>query len=289
MREYLSAKSRDQRASGLASKAALYAFLLVVAILSFMPFYWMLILATHDTQTIFQYPPPLLPGGNAWINYQNMLTVIPFWKNFLNSAVVAIAVTLSTLLFCSMGGYAFAMYKFPGKNALFVLMLATLMVPFLVLIIPWFIIISRFGWLNDLRALIIPGAVSAFGIFWMRQYISSNISSELLDAARIDGCSEFSIFFRVVAPLLGPAYGALGILTFMGSWNSFFYPLIVIKDTDVATLPLALQLLRGDPYRGGDYGVLMFGTALGMLPVLIIFWTASRRFISGLTAGALKG
>lgn len=289
MREYLSAKSRDQRASGLASKAALYAFLLVVAILSFMPFYWMLILATHDTQTIFQYPPPLLPGGNAWINYQNMLTVIPFWKNFLNSAVVAIAVTLSTLLFCSMGGYAFAMYKFPGKNALFVLMLATLMVPFLVLIIPWFIIISRFGWLNDLRALIIPGAVSAFGIFWMRQYISSNISSELLDAARIDGCSEFSIFFRVVAPLLGPAYGALGILTFMGSWNSFFYPLIVIKDTDVATLPLALQLLRGDPYRGGDYGVLMFGTALGMLPVLIIFWAASRRFISGLTAGALKG
>ena len=289
MKEYLSAKSRDQRASGLATKAALYAFLLVVAILSFMPFYWMLILATHDTQTIFQYPPPLLPGGNAWINYQNMLTVIPFWKNFLNSAVVAIAVTLSTLLFCSMGGYAFAMYKFPGKNALFVLMLATLMVPFLVLIIPWFIIISRFGWLNDLRALIVPGAVSAFGIFWMRQYISSNISSELLDAARIDGCSEFSIFFRVVAPLLGPAYGALGILTFMGSWNSFFYPLIVIKDTDVATLPLALQLLRGDPYRGGDYGVLMFGTALGMLPVLIIFWAASRRFISGLTAGALKG
>jgi ABC-type glycerol-3-phosphate transport system permease component len=289
MRDYLSARINGQRASELPTRIALYAFLLVVAFLSFMPFYWMLILATHDTQTIFQYPPPLLPGGNALINYQNMLTVIPFWKNFLNSAATAIAVTISTLLFCSMGGYAFAMYKFPGKNTLFVLMLATLMVPFLVLIIPWFIIISRLGWLNDLRALIIPGAVSAFGIFWMRQYISSNISSELLDAARIDGCSEFSIFFRVVAPLLGPAYGALGILTFMGSWNSFFYPLVVIKDTDVATLPLALQLLRGDPYRGGDYGVLMFGTALGMLPVLIIFWAASRRFISGLTAGALKG
>jgi ABC-type glycerol-3-phosphate transport system permease component len=289
MRDILSVRSRGQGASGIATKLGLYIFLLLVAGLSFMPFYWMLVLATHDTQTIFQYPPPLLPGGNALINYQNMLTVIPFWKNFLNSAVVAIAVTLSTLLFCSMGGYAFAMYKFPGKNILFVLMLATLMVPFLVLIIPWFIIISRFGWLNDLRALIVPGAVSAFGIFWMRQYISSNISSELLDAARIDGCSEFSIFFRVVAPLLGPAYGALGILTFMGSWNSFFYPLVVIKDTDVATLPLALQLLRGDPYRGGDYGVLMFGTALGMLPVLIIFWAASRRFISGLTAGALKG
>lgn len=289
MRDYLSAKSKGQGASGIITKVGLYAFLLVLAMLSFMPFYWMLVLATHDTQTIFQYPPPLLPGGNALINYQNMLTVIPFWKNFLNSAVVATAVTLSTLLLCSMGGYAFAMYKFPGKNVLFILMLATLMVPFLALIIPWFIIISRFGWLNDLRALIVPGAVSAFGIFWMRQYISSNISFELLDAARIDGCPEFMIFFRVVAPLLGPAYGALGILTFMGSWNSFFYPLVVIKDTDVATLPLALQLLRGDPYRGGDYGVLMFGTALGMLPVLIVFWAASRRFISGLTAGALKG
>lgn len=289
MGDYLLSRSKGQVASGIITKVGLYAFLLVVAVLSFMPFYWMLILATHDTQTIFQYPPPLLPGGNALINYQNMLTVIPFWTNFLNSAIVAMAVTFSTLLFCSMGGYAFAMYKFPGRNILFILMLATLMVPFLVLIIPWFIIISRFGWLNDLKALIVPGAVSAFGIFWMRQYISSNISFELLDAARIDGCSEFMIFFRVVAPLLGPAYGALGILTFMGSWNNFFYPLVVIKDTDIATLPLALQLLRGDPYRGGDYGVLMFGTALGMLPVLIVFWAASRRFISGLTAGALKG
>ncbi len=289
MGDYLLSRSKGQVASGIITKVGLYAFLLVVAVLSFMPFYWMLILATHDTQTIFQYPPPLLPGGNALINYQNMLSVIPFWTNFLNSAIVAMAVTFSTLLFCSMGGYAFAMYKFPGRNILFILMLATLMVPFLVLIIPWFIIISRFGWLNDLKALIVPGAVSAFGIFWMRQYISSNISFELLDAARIDGCSEFMIFFRVVAPLLGPAYGALGILTFMGSWNNFFYPLVVIKDTDIATLPLALQLLRGDPYRGGDYGVLMFGTALGMLPVLIVFWAASRRFISGLTAGALKG
>lgn len=271
------------------TRVALYIILILGGILSFLPFYWMLILATHNTQTIFRYPPPLLPGVNLVENYRNMLLVIPFWRNFLNSALAASATTLLTLLFCSMGGYAFAMYKFPGRDKLFGLMLGTMMVPPLIGLIPWFIVISRLGWLNDLKALIVPGAVSAFGIFWMRQYISATVSPELLDAARVDGCSEFTIFFRVVAPLLTPAFGALGIMTFMGSWNAFFYPLVVLKKASAATLPLALQILRGDPYRGGDYGVLMFGTALAMLPVLIVFLAASRQFITGLTAGALKG
>lgn len=266
-----------------------YLLLISGAVISFLPFYWMLILATHSSKTIFKFPPPFLPAGNVLINYQNMLKAIPFWRNFLNSTMVAVCITALTLLFASMGGYAFAMYKFPGRNKLFSLMLATMMVPFLVQVIPWFIIISRLGWLNQLKALIIPGAVSAFGIFWMRQYISANVPHELLDAARIDGCHEFMIFFRVVTPLLSPAYGALGIMTFMGSWNNFFYPMLVLKKAKVLTLPLALQFLRGDPYRGGDYGVLMFGTAAVMLPILIVFWAASRRFISGLTAGALKG
>lgn len=271
------------------SKIVLYVIVIIGAVLSFLPFYWMLVLATHSTQTIFHYPPPLLPGNHLVANYLNMLKVIPFWKNFLNSLIVASVTTFLTLLFCSMGGYAFAMYRFPGRNQLFSLMLGTMMVPSLVMLIPWFIVISRIGWINDLKALIVPGAVSAFGIFWMRQYVQANISSELVDAARVDGCNEFAIFFRIIAPLLKPAYGALGIMTFMGSWNAFFYPLVVLKKVEVATLPLALQILRGDPYRGGDYGVLMFGTALAMLPVLIAFWAASRQFISGLTAGALKG
>ncbi len=271
------------------TKTLLYALLIIGAILSVFPFYWMLTLATHSMKEIIQYPPPFLPGANVIINYTNMLKAIPFWHNFLNSVVVAVTCTALTLLFCSMGGYAFAMYRFPGRKSLFGIMLGTMMVPSLVMLIPWFIIISRLDWVNDLKALIIPGSVSAFGIFWMRQYISANINPELLDAARVDGCSEVSIFFRIVAPLLKPAYGALGIMTFMGSWNAFFYPLLVLKKTEAATLPLALQLLRGDPYRGGDYGVLMFGTAFAMLPILIAFWVASRQFISGLTAGAIKG
>jgi len=284
-------KTRQSRtAVGQAlSKIILYVIVIIGAVLSFLPFYWMLVLATHSTQTIFHYPPPLLPGNHLVANYLNMLKVIPFWKNFLNSLIVASVTTFLTLLFCSMGGYAFAIYRFPGRNQLFSLMLGTMMVPSLVMLIPWFIVISRIGWINDLKALIVPGAVSAFGIFWMRQYVLANISAELVDAARVDGCSEFAIFFRIIAPLLKPAYGALGIMTFMGSWNAFFYPLVVLKKVEVATLPLALQILRGDPYRGGDYGVLMFGTALAMLPILIAFWAASRQFISGLTAGALKG
>ena len=271
------------------TKTVLYTVLIVGGLLSAFPFYWMLILASHSMKAIIQYPPPFLPGSNLIINYTSMLKVIPFWRNFFNSMVVALSTTFFTLLFCSMGGYAFAKYRFPGKRLLFGMMLGTMMVPSLVMLIPWFIIISRLDWVNNLKALIIPGAVTAFGIFWMRQYIAANINSELLDAARVDGCSEVMIFFRVVAPLLKPAYGALGIMTFMGNWNAFFYPLLVLKKADSATLPLALQILRGDPYRGGDYGVLMFGTALAMLPILIAFWAASRQFISGLTAGAIKG
>ncbi len=271
------------------TKLVLYLVVIGGAILSFIPFYWMLVLATHNTQAIFHYPPPLLPGTNLIENYRNMLQVIPFWRNFFNSFVIAGSTTALTLLFCSMGGFAFAMYRFPGRDQLFGLMLGTMMIPSLVLLLPWFILVSRLGWINDFRALIVPGAVSAFGIFWMRQYIASNISPELLDAARVDGCSEFTIFFRVVAPLLTPAYGALGIMSFMGSWNAFWYPMVVLKRIEISTLPLALQILRGDPYRGGDYGVLMFGTALAMLPILIVFWGASRQFISGLTSGALKG
>jgi len=169
-------------------------------------------------------------------------------------------------------------------------MLATMMIPWMVGIIPWFILISKWlHWINRYEALIIPGAASAFGIFWMRQYIQETVPTELLDAARIDGCPEFWIFFRVVAPLLAPAYGALGIMTFMGSWNAFMGPLLVMQEKVMYTLPVALALLRMNPQRGYDAGVLMLGTSMAVLPVLVVFLMAAKRFMAGLTAGALKG
>jgi ABC-type glycerol-3-phosphate transport system permease component len=250
----------------------------------------MFVLGTQDNLEIFSWPPKFLPGASLLDNYRNMMTIIPFWRNFFNSAFVAVTYTVLALHFCSMGGFAFAMHRFPGRDRLFAVMLATMMVPWMAGIIPWFILISKWlHWINRYEALIIPGAASAFGIFWMRQYIQESIPSELLDAARIDGCHEFFIFFRVVAPLLAPAYAALGIMLFVGSWNAFMGPLLVIQEKVMYTLPVALALLRQDPQRGYDAGVLMLGTGLATLPMLIVFLMATRRFMAGLTIGALKG
>lgn len=266
------------------------AVLLFGAFLSAFPFYWMFILSTQDTQQIFSWPPQFTPGGSLVTNYQNVFAIIPFWRNFANSVFVGVTHTTLALLFCSMGGYAFAMYRFPGRNWMFALLLATMMIPWMAGIVPWFILISKWlHWINRYEALIIPGAASAFGIFWMRQYIQESIPVELIDAARIDGCHEFSIFFRIVTPLLVPAYAALGIMIFIGSWNGFLGPLLVMQEKVMYTLPVALSLLRQDPRRGFDAGVLMLGTAMATLPMLIVFLMATRRFMAGLTIGAVKG
>lgn len=271
-------------------RVLLNAVLLLGAFLSAFPFYWMFVLATQNSQEIYSWPPRFLPSDSLVANYQNMLTVIPFWRNFLNSTFVAVTHTALALLFCAMGGYAFAMYRFPGRNWLFALMLATMMIPWMAGIVPWFILISKWlHWINRYEALIIPGAASALGIFWMRQYIQESIPSELLDAARIDGCPEYAIFFRVVAPLLLPAFAALGIMIYVQNWNAFLGPLLVIQEKNMYTLPVALSLLRMDPKRGFDAGVLMLGTSLATLPMLIVFLMASRRFMAGLTIGAVKG
>ncbi len=278
------------RGAGVLGRIAFNGILVLGALFSAFPFYWMLILGTHSTLEIFHWPPMFLPGTYTFQNYQQMLEILPFWRNLFNSTYVASTHTALSLLFCSMGGYAFAMYRFPGRDKLFALMLATMMIPWMAGVVPWFIMISKWlHWVNRYEALVIPGAASAFGIFWMRQYIQETIPSELLDAARIDGCAEFWLFFRVVAPLLAPAYGALGIMTFMGSWNSFMGPLLVMQDKASYTLPVALALLRQDPKRGYNAGVLMLGTSMAVLPILVVFLLAARRFMAGLTAGALKG
>ncbi|NMB45654.1 MAG: carbohydrate ABC transporter permease [Firmicutes bacterium] len=260
-------------------------------LISAFPFYWMFVQATQKPENIFRFPPPLWFGSieQALVNYHKVLEVIPFWTNLFNSAFISVTQTALVLFFCSMGGYAFAMYDFPGKRQLFIIMLATMMIPGIVQVIPWFIMMRWIGWINDFRGLIVPGAVNAFGIFWMRQYTQGSVPHELLDAARIDGCPEFLILFRVVMPLLKPALGALGIMTFMTTWNNFMQPLILLRETHRFTLPVALALLRGDPYRGTNYAVLMAGTAMAVLPVLIVFVMSAKKFMAGLTAGAIKG
>ncbi|HPY93947.1 MAG TPA: carbohydrate ABC transporter permease [Clostridia bacterium] len=279
---YLSRRSR------LVSQTLLYGFLGLLALVMVLPFFWMFVLSTHLTSDIFSNPPPFWFGGNLAANFQAMNEAVSVGRSFFNSLLVSSAHTALVLLFCSMGGYAFSVYEFPGKKALFAILLATMMIPGIAGIIPWFFLITKLGWINNFLALIIPGAANAFGIFWMRQYCQNNVPTSLMEAAKIDGCPEWSIFFRVVAPILLPAYSALGIMQFVGVWNDFMVPMLVLRDTNMRTLPIMLSYMRGDPTRGTNVGALMLASTLTVLPLLIAFLSASKYFMSGLTAGAIK-
>lgn len=276
------------RRNRLVAKASLYLVLALVAAAMILPFYWMFVLSTHETHDIYRFPPPFWFGNSIQENFAFMNESVNFLRHFGNSAFVSLANTALVLLFCSMGGYAFAIYRFPGRRALFSILLGTMMIPSLAGIVPWFILITRFGWINNFAALIIPGAANAFGIFWMRQYCQNNVPASLMEAAKIDGCSEWTIFFRVIIPVLLPAFAALGIMQFVNTWNDFMVPMLVLRDTDMMTLPIMLSYLRGDPTRGANVGALMLASTCSVLPLLIAFLCFSKFFISGLTAGAIK-
>lgn len=218
-------------------------------------------------------------------NYRNLWKTVPYNRYFINSVFIATASTLLTLFFCSLGGYAFAKYNFRGQKILFGILLASMMVPFQVLLVPLFGLMYDIGWLNSYKAIIIPFSVGAFGVFLMRQFIVS-IPSELLDAARIDGCSEFGIYYRVVLPIIKPALGALTIYSFLGSWNGYLWPLIILRDEAKYTLPIGLANLVGI-YRQ-DYGMLMAGTLLSLMPIVILFLAMQREFVQGITLGSVK-
>ena len=218
-------------------------------------------------------------------NYRNLWNAVPYNQYFINSVFIATASTLLTLFFCSLGGFAFAKYEFKGKKVLFGILLASMMIPFQVLLVPLFGLMYNIGWLNSYKAIIIPFSVGAFGVFLMRQFIVT-IPSELIDAARIDGCSEFGIFYRVVLPIIKPALGALTIYSFLASWNGYLWPLIVLRDEAKYTLPIGLANLVG-VYRQ-EYGMLMAGTVLSLLPIVILFLAMQREFVQGITLGGVK-
>ena len=219
------------------------------------------------------------------LNYRNLWKTVPYSRYFVNSVFIATASTLLTLFFCSLGGYAFAKYQFRGQKILFGILLASMMVPFQVLLVPLFGLMYDIGWLNSYKAIIIPFSVGAFGVFLMRQFIVT-IPSELLDAARIDGCSEFGIYYRIVLPIIKPALGALTIYSFLGSWNGYLWPLIILRDEVKYTLPIGLANLVGI-YRQ-DYGMLMAGTLLSLMPIVILFLAMQREFVQGITLGSVK-
>lgn len=269
------------------SRVGAYLLILVGAVLTIAPFYFMFVFATHTRTDIFQLPPPTWFGSNLDENYANLMSRVPFWRNIWNSLYLAVLTTTFTLFFCTLAGFAFAMYEFKGKGWLFGLLLATMLIPSTLNIVPFALIMQALGWIDQPRALWVPGMATAFGIFLMRQYIASSIPRELVEAARIDGATEFGIFRKVIVPLTGPAMATLGLVTFVQSWNSFLGPLIIFRSSETYTAPLALRTLQG--IANTDWGALMFGVALTVVPLLIIFALASRQLIDGLTSGATKG
>ncbi|MFO7167310.1 MAG: carbohydrate ABC transporter permease [Chloroflexota bacterium] len=279
--------SRRDQLMGPFGMTVLYAVLIGGALVTAFPFYYMLVTSTHRSATILKIPPPLWFGNALVTNYNELLANLPFWNSLWNSLAIATIATTLTLFFCSLGGYGFAKFRFPGRDGLFAFLLATLMVPGAIGLIPSFIIMRNLGWIDTWNPLIIPGIANAFGIFWMRQYIAQAIPDDLMDAGRIDGAHEFRIYWNIVIPVIVPALAALAILTFIGSWNNFLFPLLILKDTAKYTLPVALSTLRS--LRGTEIGVQILGAAGAILPILIVFIAASRQFMSGLTAGAVKG
>ena len=256
------------------------------ALLMLAPFWFMFVFATHSRTEIFNLPPPLLFGNDLLANVGVLTAKLPFWRNLGWSLYVALAATALTLGFCSLAGYAFALMEFRFKGPLFTALMATMLLPSFMNMIPSFLVMDALGWIDQHRALYLPGAASAFGIFMMRQFAAAAVPRELVEAARMDGCGEFGIYWRIVLPLLKPALGTLGLVTFIGSWNNFMAPLVVMRSAENYTLPLALRSLQSPVNT--EWGALMAGSAIATLPLIVLFVVASRQLIAGLTAGAVK-
>ena len=267
-----------------------YLFLLVVAILSAFPLYWSLVVASHDNAAIAEYPPVVTPGPHLFDNIRRVFSSgevnIDFWTALANSAIVAGVVAVSVVFFCALAGFAFAKLRFRGETVLLITVVATMLVPVQLGIIPLYIEMIHLGWVNRLPAVIAPNLVTAFGVFLMRQYIVSSVPDDLIDAARVDGCHTARVFWHVVLPAVRPAAAVLGLLTFMMTWNDFFWPLIVLTPGN-PTVQVAVSTLASGYVE--DYALVLTGTFVSILPLLAVFLVLGRQIIGGIMRGAVKG
>ncbi|WP_240436940.1 carbohydrate ABC transporter permease [Streptomyces sporangiiformans] len=251
------------------------------------PLLWALSGSFKTRGDIFEYPPKLLPSPATLDNYRSLLTDQPFGRWFLVSTVVALLATVVSVFVCALAGYGFAKFRFAGKQLLFGVMFSSLSIPFAVILVPLFVILVKTGLGSPWFALIVPWVAPAFGIFMMQQYIVQSVPDEILEAARIDGASEFGIFRRVVLPLLRPSLGALGVWQFLQSYNSFLWPLVLVSDSSQYTLPLGLQTLFRAENR--QYDLVLAGAVLAVLPAVLVFVVLRKQLLEGLSTGAVKG
>jgi multiple sugar transport system permease protein len=284
----------------LRGKVFLHLLLAAGAVTMILPFLWMLSTSLKPEAQIFRFPPVWIPSRWEWSNYTRSMEAAPFGRYFLNTIIFSAAVTLSNLLFCSMAAYAFARLRFRGRNVLFILVLGTMMIPAQVTMVPVFVMLKHWpltggndllgagghGLLNSYVGLVLPGAVGAFGIFLLRQFFMT-LPRELEDAARIDGCSELGIYWRIILPLSKPALATLGIFTFTAAWNEFLWPLLITSKDSMRTLQLGVQVFQTQYTTSWD--LLMAATVLITLPVLVIFLAGQRYFTRGIALSGMKG
>ncbi|MDD5633896.1 MAG: carbohydrate ABC transporter permease [Candidatus Omnitrophica bacterium] len=277
----------NMRKDALTVKLFIYTFLIAGAVTMVLPYLWMFITSIKPLEEIQSYPPSFLVKNPTFEPYEDLFRLVPMIRYIFNSLFVAGAITLFNVFAASLAGYAFAKHKFWGRDKLFFILLGSLMIPWQVNIIPGFIIVKTLGWLNTYRGLIIPSmACCAFGIFLNRQYISS-IPDDLIDTAKIDGCSEFMIYRHVILPLIKPVVATLAIFTFIQQWNNFVWPLVIIHTSDMRTVPLALTVLTGQ--FGANFAMVMAGAVVATLPMLVVYLVFQKYIIKGIAMTGLKG
>jgi cellobiose transport system permease protein len=272
----------SRRRGGLATYLLLGA---IIAVSAF-PLYWSLVASSHDDSAIGHWPPTLVPGSHLWTNLQEAFAQADYGRALLNSTIIAATVTFSVVVTSTLAGFAFAKLRFRGSNAMLAFLVATMMVPAQLGIIPLYIMMTQWlGWTGHLQAVIVPATTSAFGVFLMRQYLSEALPNELLEAGRVDGCSTTRLYWHVVLPAARPAAAVLALFTFMGAWNDFFWPLLALGQ-DNPTVQVALSTLAGGYYQ--SYSLVLTGTLISTVPILLVFAVLGRQIIGGIMQGAIK-
>lgn len=277
------AAKRPGRPRGLSA----HVFLVVAVLISVFPFVWTIVMATNTTKDIYQSPPKLTFGSHLLENIRGVLDTVDFFGSMLNTVVIASVTTVLVLFVDSLAAFAFAKFEFPGRRMLFGLLLVFMMLPLQLAVLPQFILMSELGWVGMLKALVWPALSNAFGIFWLRQYIESGVPDELLDAARIDGAGFFRQYWNVALPMIRPAMSFLAIYAFVGAWNDYVWPLIVLTDPQHVTLQVELSQLNVG--HNTDYSMVMAGVLMASLPLVAVFAIFARGFIAGATEGAVQG
>ncbi|WP_087485495.1 carbohydrate ABC transporter permease [Brachybacterium massiliense] len=274
-------------ARGRIARAITHVCVVIGVLLSVFPFYWLVVMSTSTTAEIFGFPPKLTPGTSFVENVTNVLTSVDLLQALMNTLIVSASCAVLVMFFDSLAAFAFAKYDFPGKKVLFILLIATMLVPGSLSLVPSFILMSEIGWVGTLQALIVPGAANAFGIFLLRQMAAGSVPDELIESARIDGAGFFRTYWRIGVPMLRGGLAFLGIFTFITAWNDYVWPLIILVDPERQTLQTALQNLNSLYLT--DYGMVMAGALISVLPLIGVFIIGSRHFIANIAAGAIKG